>query len=111
MTREVAAEYSHSSGSPSSHTYLPALDGLRAVAVLLVLLFHAGVGIFQNGFVGVDVFFVLSGFLITRLLLAEMERTSTINLRSFYARRVRRLLPASLVVVAATVAISLRSTL
>ncbi|MFZ9481455.1 MAG: acyltransferase family protein [Ilumatobacteraceae bacterium] len=107
MTQEAAAEYSHSSGSPSTHTYLPALDGLRAVAVLLVLLFHAGVGTFQNGFVGVDVFFVLSGFLITRLLLAEMERTSTINLRSFYARRARRLLPASLVVVAATVAISL----
>jgi peptidoglycan/LPS O-acetylase OafA/YrhL len=107
VTREEAAEYSHSSGSPSSHTYLPALDGLRAVAVLLVLLFHAGVSFFNNGFVGVDVFFVLSGFLITRLLLAEMERTATINLRTFYARRVRRLLPASLVVVAATVAISL----
>lgn len=87
--------------------YLPALDGLRAVAVLLVLMFHAGVPGFHNAFVGVDVFFVLSGFLITRLLLAEMERTSTIRLRTFYARRARRLLPASLLVVAAITAITL----
>ena len=106
MTPVTLSEHS-SPGNPLTMEYLPALDGLRAVAVLLVLMFHAGVPGFHNAFVGVDVFFVLSGFLITRLLLAEMERTSTIRLRTFYARRARRLLPASLIVVAAITAIML----
>lgn len=73
----------------------PALDGLRAIAVLLVLLTHAGVPhLEQAGAVGVTLFFVLSGFLITRLLMEERERTGGINFRRFYARRARRLLPA-----------------
>jgi len=75
----------------------PALDGLRAIAVLLVILTHAGVPYLgQAGAVGVTMFFVLSGFLITRLLLEEQQRSGRINFRRFYVRRVRRLLPALL---------------
>jgi peptidoglycan/LPS O-acetylase OafA/YrhL len=72
--------------------YLPALDGLRGVAVAAVLLFHGGH--LEGGYIGVDVFFVLSGFLITSLLLAETDKTSRIALGAFWARRARRLLPA-----------------
>jgi peptidoglycan/LPS O-acetylase OafA/YrhL len=70
--------------------------------VLLVVLYHAGLPLFGGGFVGVDVFFVLSGFLITSLLLDEHERTGRIDLLAFWARRVRRLLPASTLVLLAT---------
>ena len=83
--------------------FRPDVEGLRAVAVVVVVLFHARIAQFSGGFVGVDVFFVLSGFLITRLLLREVARTGTISLRHFWARRARRLLPASCVVVVATV--------
>ncbi len=72
----------------------PALDGLRGVAVVLVLLFHAGVSGFSGGYLGVSIFFVLSGFLIGSLLLREREESSTVGLGHFYARRLRRLLPA-----------------
>src|SRR6476661_4043244 len=78
------------------------IEGLRAVAVILVVAFHAGVGFVGGGFVGVDVFFVLSGFLITGLLVDEVGRTGSISLRGFYARRVRRLLPLSTLVLVAT---------
>jgi peptidoglycan/LPS O-acetylase OafA/YrhL len=71
------------------------LQGLRAVAVLLVALSHAGVGFLKGGFVGVDVFFVLSGFLITGLLLKEAGSEGTVSLGDFYGRRVRRILPAA----------------
>ena len=80
------------------------IEGLRAVAVVLVVAFHAGVGLVGGGFVGVDVFFVLSGFLITGLLVDEISRTGTISLGDFYARRVRRLLPLATLVLAATAA-------
>lgn len=80
--------------------YLPGLDGVRAIAVLAVLLFHLPASLLPGGFLGVDVFFVLSGFLITSLLLAELERSGTIGFRQFYARRARRLLPALLAVLA-----------
>ena len=73
---------------------LAPLDGMRGVAVAAVLLFHAEVTWARGGFLGVDVFFVLSGFLITSLLLAELDRTGTIALGRFWNRRVRRLLPA-----------------
>jgi peptidoglycan/LPS O-acetylase OafA/YrhL len=77
--------------------YVPALDGVRAVAIALVLLFHypwPGSTPFHGGYLGVDVFFVLSGFLITTLLLEELDRIQHIALRAFYARRALRLLPA-----------------
>jgi peptidoglycan/LPS O-acetylase OafA/YrhL len=83
--------------------FRPDVEGLRAVAVVAVLLFHARVVGFGGGFVGVDVFFVLSGFLITRLLLRELAATGGISLRAFWARRARRLLPASCLVIVATV--------
>ncbi|MBF6605092.1 MAG: acyltransferase [Chloroflexi bacterium] len=84
--------------------FRPDLEGLRAVAVLLVLLFHAGVPGFGGGYIGVDVFFVLSGFLITGLVARELERTGTVSLAAFYARRARRLLPAAALVIVVTVA-------
>ncbi|UQU67876.1 acyltransferase [Couchioplanes caeruleus] len=80
-----------------------ALDGVRALAVTAVVLFHAGIGGVRGGFLGVDAFFVLSGFLITSLLLAERARTGRIRLPAFWVRRARRLLPALLLVLLATV--------
>jgi peptidoglycan/LPS O-acetylase OafA/YrhL len=84
----------------------PDVQGLRALAIILVVAYHAGLGI-PGGFVGVDVFFVISGFVITSLLVNELERTGRLDLRAFYARRIRRLLPALalLVVVVAVVGI------
>jgi peptidoglycan/LPS O-acetylase OafA/YrhL len=71
------------------------LQGLRAVAVLLVVLGHAGLPFLQGGYVGVDVFFVLSGYLITGLLLRQAERDGRVRLGDFYVRRARRILPAA----------------
>ena len=71
------------------------IQGLRAVAVGLVIAGHAGLSGFEGGFVGVDVFFVLSGFLITTLLLRETDRSGTVSISQFYARRARRILPAA----------------
>ena len=82
--------------------FRPDVEGLRALAVVAVVLFHLRLGSFQGGFVGVDVFFVLSGFLITRLLLKELASTGTLSLPGFWARRARRLLPASCLVLVAT---------
>jgi peptidoglycan/LPS O-acetylase OafA/YrhL len=84
--------------------FRPDIEGLRALAVILVVAFHAGVPGITGGYIGVDVFFVISGFVITGLLVDELERTGSISLRSFYARRARRLLPlAALVLVAVAV--------
>lgn len=84
--------------SPSKLGYVPALDGLRAIAVLLVMLAHANFQLGENGGnIGVDMFFALSGFLITTLLLEEHHKTGTISLRNFYIRRTFRLFPASYV--------------
>ena len=79
--------------------YRPEIDGLRAIAVLPVVLFHAGVGLFGGGFVGVDIFFVISGYLITTIIISEMaeDRFSVIN---FYKRRARSILPALFFVMA-----------
>ncbi|MGI9052951.1 MAG: acyltransferase family protein [Ilumatobacteraceae bacterium] len=82
--------------------FRPDIEGLRALAVVLVVAFHADLGPFGGGFIGVDVFFVVSGFLITSLLLGEVARTGTVSLPGFWARRARRLLPASCVVIVAT---------
>ena len=81
--------------------YQPALDGLRAVSVIAVILYHAGFSWMRGGFFGVEVFFVVSGFLITSLLVDEKERTGGTNLGSFWLRRARRLLPALFTVLAA----------
>ncbi len=91
--------------------YLPGLDGIRALAVLGVLLYHADLTWITGGFLGVDVFFVLSGFLITSLLLEEFDRSGRINFGRFYLGRARRLLPAlvlMLLVVATVVALFFR---
>ncbi len=85
---------------------LPGLDGLRAIAVLAVVVYHADLGWLPGGFLGVDVFFVISGFLITTLLLAERERLGRIRLRAFWMRRARRLLPALFLVLAATLTLA-----
>ncbi|MBI4934059.1 MAG: acyltransferase family protein [Actinobacteria bacterium] len=86
----------------SAASFRPDIEGLRAIAVLLVLVYHAKFSLFAGGFIGVDVFFVLSGFLITSLLLRELSSTGTISLANFWARRARRLLPASGLVLVAT---------
>jgi peptidoglycan/LPS O-acetylase OafA/YrhL len=82
--------------------YRPDIEGLRAVAIILVLLAHAGVSRLEGGFVGVDVFFVISGFLITQMLVREVRSTGRLRVRRFYARRARRLLPASAVTLVAS---------
>src|SRR5918998_6040437 len=81
--------------------YLPGLDGLRALAVIAVLLYHAGLPL-RGGFLGVEAFFVLSGFLITALLLLEWRRHNHIDLPAFWLRRARRLLPALFFMLAGT---------
>src|SRR5215469_2313630 len=83
----------------TSIQFRPDIEGLRAIAVLLVVLRHTGLSFLQGGFIGVDVFFVLSGYLVTSLLTKELNSSGTIDLSRFYARRVRRLLPASTLVV------------
>ncbi|WP_344505770.1 acyltransferase family protein [Dactylosporangium maewongense] len=86
--------------APARSPRLPALDGVRAVALCAVLLVHGMPGLLPGGFLGVDLFFVLSGFLITSLLLREAETTGRISLGGFWLRRARRLLPALLLMVA-----------
>jgi peptidoglycan/LPS O-acetylase OafA/YrhL len=73
--------------------YIPAIDGLRAVAVIAVMLYHLGVPWIPGGFLGVDLFFVISGYVITRLLLDSIQRSGGLDLRAFYKSRLRRLLP------------------
>ena len=80
-------------------TFRPDVEGLRALAIVLVLLNHAGVGL-TGGFVGVDVFFVISGFLITGMLRGELARTGRVSLARFYARRIRRLMPQAVTAIA-----------
>jgi peptidoglycan/LPS O-acetylase OafA/YrhL len=88
--------------SVARNAFRPDLEGLRGVAILLVVLFHAGALVAKGGFVGVDVFFVLSGFFITRMLVGEMVETGSVDLNGFYGKRALRLLPALLVVLLAT---------
>ncbi len=102
---ERSATEAERASRPARH--LAALDGLRAVAVVLVVAYHADPDRFPGGFVGVDVFFVLSGFLITALILREMQSRGRVGLRRFWSRRIRRLAPALLAMVAVTSAITL----
>ena len=101
MSERREAGRRHADGS-----YRADVQGLRAVAVLAVIAAHYGMPGAQGGFLGVDVFLVVSGFLITQLLLAEVARDGRFSLRDFYARRARRILPAATLVLVATVAFS-----
>ena len=85
---------------------LPGLDGLRGIAVLAVIIYHADVSLLVGGFLGVDVFFVLSGFLITSLLIDELTQTNTVDRARFYMRRIRRLMPALFLVLFFSVLVS-----
>jgi len=96
---------SAASGVPEVRlSYSPGLDGLRAIAVMAVLLYHADLGWIPGGFLGVEVFFVISGYLITALLLAEWRQVGRINLKDFWLRRARRLLPALYLLLVVTMA-------
>ncbi|MEI9406661.1 acyltransferase family protein [Mesorhizobium sp. Cs1330R2N1] len=90
--------------SASAQDFRPDIEGLRALAVAGVVAFHFGLTVLPGGFAGVDIFFVISGYLITRHLVAEISDTGRLDLLRFYARRARRLLPAALFVIAATLA-------
>ena len=82
------------SSVPPVPSYRPDIDGLRAIAVLGVVFFHVGIGQFTGGYVGVDIFLVISGYLISGILFAEYDRTGSIALRDFYYRRLKRITPA-----------------
>src|SRR5918992_975019 len=84
--------------------YAPGLDGLRALAVIAVLLYHAELSWLPGGFLGVEVFFVISGYLITALLLAEHRQRGSVDLKAFWLRRARRLLPALYLLLVVTLA-------
>lgn len=86
-------------------SFRPDIEGLRGLAILVVVAFHCAVPGFAGGFVGVDVFFALSGYLITGLLVSEFQKNSRISLLNFYARRIRRLLPASALVLVVTLCV------
>jgi peptidoglycan/LPS O-acetylase OafA/YrhL len=90
------------SPSRKRSTFRPDIEGLRAVAILAVVLYHAHLSLIGGGYAGVDVFFVVSGYLITGLLWRELQRDRRVSLRAFYGRRARRLLPASILVVVVT---------
>ena len=91
--------------------YRPEIDGLRSIAVLSVVLYHAQINIFnaqpfKGGFIGVDIFFVISGYLITSIILRELIHKGNFSFKSFYQRRVRRILPALLFVMLVSIPFS-----
>ncbi|MEY4061890.1 MAG: hypothetical protein RL602_521 [Actinomycetota bacterium] len=88
--------------TPRGIRYIPAIDGLRAVAVIAVMLYHLGFNWIPGGFLGVDLFFVISGYVITRLLLDSIQRSGGLDLRAFYVARIRRLLPPLLFMIIVT---------
>lgn len=103
-TRTNSAAKEQAPARPKSR-YIPALDGLRTLAVVAVVLYHLNLTWAQGGLLGVTIFFVLSGYLITRLLLNEVAKTGRIDLKSFWIRRIRRLVPAVVTVVFVTCAL------
>ena len=94
----LLADGDESGTAPGDRRFRPDVEGLRAVAVLLVVVYHAGLGRVTGGYVGVDVFFVISGFVITGVLLRERQSTAKTSIIDFYARRFRRILPAATLV-------------
>ena len=90
----------------AAQRFRPDIEGLRAIAITSVVLYHAGIARVSGGFVGVDLFFVLSGFLISGMLVREIETTGRVHLANFWARRVRRLLPAATLVLLLTVLVA-----
>lgn len=100
----MVTEHQQHAGTPSG--FRTDVEGLRAIAILFVALYHAGLPQLPGGFIGVDIFFVLSGFLITGLLVREIETSGTVNFLAFYARRARRLLPAAACVIVVTVLVA-----
>jgi peptidoglycan/LPS O-acetylase OafA/YrhL len=105
--RIVVPDQSSAEAKSAGGGFRPDVEGLRAVAVGVVLLYHAGVPFAPGGYVGVDVFFVISGFLITGLLVRELEKTGSLSLARFYSRRAKRLLPLTVVVLAFVVLVAL----
>ena len=108
LSEKAISGVAHPKGGTDKEGFRPDIEGLRGIAVSLVVLFHAG--LLSNaalqltgGFIGVDLFFVVSGFLITGLLIRERERNGRISFARFYARRVRRILPAAGVVLLITI--------
>ena len=85
-----------------SSTHIPAIDGLRALAVFAVVLYHLGISWIPGGFLGVDLFFVISGYVITRLILDSIESANGLDIKEFYAARIRRLLPGLVVLIIVT---------
>ncbi|WP_348788666.1 acyltransferase family protein [Leifsonia sp. NPDC080035] len=108
-TVTVAPAAQPAPAAPSATRRYAGLDGLRAIAVVTVLVYHLFPGVLPGGFIGVDIFFVISGFLITSLLLRERSETGRVDLRGFWTRRVRRLVPAiaALVVVCSAIALAI----
>jgi len=80
-------------GSTTDTQFRPDIQGLRGVAVLLVVIYHTKLAL-PGGYLGVDIFFVISGFVITQMLLGELESSNTISLKAFFSRRIKRILPA-----------------
>ncbi len=103
----TGVEHIRTGAGATAGSFRPDVQGLRAVAVLLVVLYHARLPGLSGGYVGVDVFFVISGFLITQLLARELTTTGRIAFGQFYARRVRRILPASFLVLAVTAVVGM----
>src|ERR1019366_9377166 len=106
VDQRLLASGDESGTAPGDRRFRPDVEGLRAVAVIVVVLFHvcvtAGSGAFSGGYLGVDVFFVISGYVITGLLLRELGADGRINLADFYAHRVRRIIPAMALVIVAS---------
>lgn len=97
---------SNTAPKPTVRRFRPDIQGLRAIAILLVVLYHAHVPGIQGGYVGVDVFFVISGYLITGQLVREVVKSGRISLAQFYLKRVRRLLPAAVIVIVASLCVA-----